>query len=322
MVGDANEVARRAAFLVGSILAAACLVLFALLLWNSTAGQTSTAARTSAYASSGNAAESPNAVTSGMSEAAAEAGKRLQGLGGNVGGSLGSAAGSAATATADVGLAVFHGVGAGLGAAGRGIASTAVFIVRIPVNIFGFFGNLFTNAPVVSAAIRPTDHEDIPVIDPDSPALAAAQTALPATPAHNQGNPQLPPEPIWPVRGAVTTEFGVYHMPYQHTHTGIDISDGSRPGTTPVHPFRHGKVIVVSGSGGLGNHVIVDHGGGVTSVYAHLASIAVQLGQDVNTANVVGMQGTTGVSTGTHLHFEIRVNGQAANPRIFIPGQP
>jgi murein DD-endopeptidase MepM/ murein hydrolase activator NlpD len=72
----------------------------------------------------------------------------------------------------------------------------------------------------------------------------------------------------------------------------------------------------------LGNHVIVDHGNGVTSVYAHLHSISVQVGQDVTLDTTLGLEGSTGASTGTHLHFEIRVNGQAANPQQFISGQP
>jgi murein DD-endopeptidase MepM/ murein hydrolase activator NlpD len=103
----------------------------------------------------------------------------------------------------------------------------------------------------------------------------------------------------------------------------MDISDGSAPGTTPVKPFRSGVVIeAVHSAYGLGNHVIVDHGSGVTSVYAHLNSISVQVGQKVSLGTTIGMQGTTGVSTGTHLHFEIRVNGKAANPMQFISGQP
>jgi murein DD-endopeptidase MepM/ murein hydrolase activator NlpD len=68
--------------------------------------------------------------------------------------------------------------------------------------------------------------------------------------------------------------------------------------------------------------VIVDHGNGVTSVYAHMDSIAVKTGQEVGLDTVLGIEGTTGVSTGPHLHLEIRVNGQAANPRQFIDGNP
>jgi murein DD-endopeptidase MepM/ murein hydrolase activator NlpD len=68
--------------------------------------------------------------------------------------------------------------------------------------------------------------------------------------------------------------------------------------------------------------VIIDHGKGVTSVYAHLASISVKEGKKVGMDTVLGYEGTTGLSTGVHLHFEIRVNGQAADPRQFISGHP
>jgi murein DD-endopeptidase MepM/ murein hydrolase activator NlpD len=72
----------------------------------------------------------------------------------------------------------------------------------------------------------------------------------------------------------------------------------------------------------LGNHVVVDHGNGVTSVYGHLDSTAVAIGQQVDLNTILGYEGTTGVSTGVHLHFEIRVQGQAADPRQFISGSP
>jgi len=89
-----------------------------------------------------------------------------------------------------------------------------------------------------------------------------------------------------------------------------------------VKAFRSGKVIGAETTGGLGNHVIVDHGNGVTSVYGHLAKITVSVGQNVDTTTVLGIEGSTGVSTGPHVHFEIRVNGQATNPHQFISGQP
>lgn len=148
------------------------------------------------------------------------------------------------------------------------------------------------------------------------PAAAAAATAMPAA------QPADPPG-IWPLHGAVTTQFGVPELPYQSIHTGLDISDGKASGVTPVLPFKPGTVISVINSGqGLGNHVVVDHGNGVTSVYGHLYSTAVQEGQRVDQQTALGLEGSTGVSTGTHLHFEIRVNGVATDPHKFIAGQP
>jgi murein DD-endopeptidase MepM/ murein hydrolase activator NlpD len=229
-----------------------------------------------------------------------------------------------------------QGVGHGLAFVGDGIGHGAVrsvaFVFRIPGNALG----LVTHASAVSI-IRPSEseHEQVPIIDPASPALLVAQNALPAVPAPpapaNTATPAsaaatpVPTTndgPVWPLHGAITTQFGVPEPPYQAIHTGLDISDGQRPGVTPVKAFRRGKVIQVLRSGGLGNHVVVDHGNGVTSVYGHLASIAVQEGQEVDTSTTLGLEGTTGVSTGTHLHFEIRVNGEATDPHKFIPGQP
>ncbi len=144
----------------------------------------------------------------------------------------------------------------------------------------------------------------------------AAKQALPAT------SPQAAVAAIWPIHGEITTMFGVPELPYQAIHTGLDISDGKAPGITPVHAYRSGTVITVTSIGGLGHHMVIDHGNGVTSVYGHLNSFNVTVGQHVTTGYVIGMEGTTGVSTGPHVHFEIRVNGQATDPHQFISGEP
>jgi murein DD-endopeptidase MepM/ murein hydrolase activator NlpD len=193
----------------------------------------------------------------------------------------------------------------------------ALFVLRIPGNTLEYIGN----TRLVSAMIRPSeaDHEPVPIIDPNSPELFKARTAMANTTSPSGADAT----PAWPIHGEITTAFGVYHMPYQQTHTGIDISDGAPAGVTPIHPFKPGKVIeVIHGNTGLGNHVVIDHGSGVTSVYGHLASTSVQVGQVVDKSTTLGFEGSTGVSTGTHLHFEIRVNGQAADPHNFIYGQP
>jgi hypothetical protein len=216
-------------------------------------------------------------------------------------------------------LFVARGVGGAFMFVARGIGGGLVFVVNIPSNTLG----LVSAAPGISSFIRPADSMEVPVIDPNSPELRAAVAALPPVENPNPALPQGNQGPVWPMHGAITTEFGTPHRPYQHTHTGMDISDGQRSGVTPIKPFRPGKVVdAIRSNRGLGNHVIVDHGNGVTSVYAHLYSIAVHIGQEVTIDTVLGTEGSTGVSTGTHLHFEIRVNGQAANPRHFISGQP
>jgi len=278
--------------------------------------------------------DSPNLVTSGMVLAAQDIERGTATTTRAINNGLQSAA-SATVQTGrfvgDVSKSVAHGVQVGVTTAARGIGTgiaftgytvgrSIVYLISIPVNILG----LAADTPVASAVIRPADHNtEIPIIDPDSPALRAALSALPAAGTGKQKHLHGSGGPAWPMHGVITTEFGVAHWPYQATHTGIDISDARAPGVTPVKPFRPGKVIdVVHSSYGLGNYVVVDHGNGVTSVYAHLNSISVRTGQEVNMRTTLGLEGSTGASTGTHLHFEIRVNGQATNPRQFIAGLP
>lgn len=271
---------------------------------------------------------SPNLVTSSMVKTTDDAGKAM----GSVALSINRGMRSTASAFAEGGKFIARGAWTGVTFVGRGIGSGLAFTGRVVGKGVGFMfsipGNIvksLSNSSVANSVIRPSDHAEVPIIDPNSPELLAAITALPPTkeaPAETEAT-QNNAGPQWPIRGQVTTEFGVSHWPYQRTHTGLDISATRTPGVTPVKPFRPGRVIEAVHSGqGLGNHVIVDHGNGVTSVYGHLASIAVQTGQQVNLDTELGREGTTGVSTGTHLHFEIRVHGQAANPRQFIGGQP
>jgi len=210
-------------------------------------------------------------------------------------------------------------VGRGLGSMAVASANGIVFVLRIPEHTLGYLGN----TRLVGAVIRPSDndheHENVPIIDPNSPELFKALSVMAPAATSSTATPLS----IWPIHGQITTEFGASDWPYQTVHTGIDISDGWRIGVTPVHPFRMGRVLqTIHSSVGLGNHVVVDHGNGVTSVYGHLDSISVTVGQQVDTTTVLGYEGTTGASTGPHVHFEIRVNGQAANPHQFIAGQP
>jgi murein DD-endopeptidase MepM/ murein hydrolase activator NlpD len=128
--------------------------------------------------------------------------------------------------------------------------------------------------------------------------------------------------PVWPIHGKVTTEFGVPHQPWQRTHTGIDISSAKPSGVTVVTVFEPGTVVDISRSGGYGNHVTVDHGGGLTSLYGHLNDISVRAGQAVRPGDVLGHEGRTGTATGTHLHFEVLLNGTPVNPHRYVPGSP
>jgi len=102
-------------------------------------------------------------------------------------------------------------------------------------------------------------------------------------------------------------------------HSGIDMAGGGINGAS-IFAIGSGTVIVANGGGqwygGYGNYVVIDHGGGFSSLYAHMmnGTVAVSKGQEVKQGQTIGRVGSTGWSTGPHLHFEIRKNGTAVNP--------
>ena len=118
---------------------------------------------------------------------------------------------------------------------------------------------------------------------------------------------------IWPLGGAITSYYGPR---WGRMHTGIDID-----GTTgqPIVASKDGRVIVASYYGGYGNAVVVDHGGGASTLYAHMSALNVSNGQSVSQGQVVGYVGATGNVTGDHLHFEVRVNGSPQDPMNYLP---
>jgi murein DD-endopeptidase MepM/ murein hydrolase activator NlpD len=124
---------------------------------------------------------------------------------------------------------------------------------------------------------------------------------------------------VRPARGAMTGWFGEGRR--SHRHTGIDF-DGETG--DPVVSAGNGVVVhagrAPDGYAGYGQMVLIDHGGGVTTLYAHLSRIRVSLGQAVRPGDDVGAIGTTGNVTGSHLHFEVRVGGQPVNPANWVAG--
>lgn len=123
---------------------------------------------------------------------------------------------------------------------------------------------------------------------------------------------------VWPVSGSITSPYGWRTHPIYKSrsfHTGIDI--GASMGT-PTDAARSGRVIQTGYMGAYGLAVIIDHGGGIATLYAHLSAISVSSGQSVSTGDVIGRVGSTGYSTGPHLHFEVRVNGSHTNPMQWL----
>jgi murein DD-endopeptidase MepM/ murein hydrolase activator NlpD len=118
------------------------------------------------------------------------------------------------------------------------------------------------------------------------------------------------------MHGTVTSEFGPR---WGEFHPGIDIA---APDRTPIRASKAGVVIFAGWYGGYGNLVVVSHGGGLSTAYAHQSSIAVSQGQNVSQGQVLGYEGSTGYSTGPHLHFEVRLDGVPQNPRGYVPGNP
>lgn len=130
---------------------------------------------------------------------------------------------------------------------------------------------------------------------------------------------EIQPTVTWPVTGVFTLEFGEIDLPYQPLHTGIDIANPSSKVGDPIHPFMDGTVTYAGEIWwGYGKHIIIDNGNNITSLYGHLDKIFVYPGQKVKITDIIANEGTTGWSTGPHLHFEVRVFGIPVNPRTFL----
>ncbi len=122
----------------------------------------------------------------------------------------------------------------------------------------------------------------------------------------------------WPVQGRITSPFGYRTHPILKTkelHTGLDIAAKSG---TPVAAANAGTVIKAGWNNSYGNLLMIDHGGGIVTLYAHNSSLLVKTGDVVAKGQTVSKVGSTGMSTGPHLHFEVRVNGQYKNPMDWL----
>jgi murein DD-endopeptidase MepM/ murein hydrolase activator NlpD len=132
-------------------------------------------------------------------------------------------------------------------------------------------------------------------------APAAASTSVPSASGF-----------VWPVSGPVTSPFG---LRWGRMHEGIDIA---APAGAPVRAVAAGQVIYAGWMGGYGNLVVVDHGGGLATAYAHLSAIDVSVGTSVEQGQALGAVGSTGHSFGPHLHFEVRIGGRAVDPLGYL----
>ena len=121
---------------------------------------------------------------------------------------------------------------------------------------------------------------------------------------------------IKPVSGTITSRFGVNESIRNHTHAGLDIG---APKGTPIAAAASGTVTYSGNANdGYGYYVIISHGNGVQTVYAHCSQLLVSKGQTVNQGDIIGKVGSTGNSTGNHLHFEVRKDGIKYNPQNYV----
>ncbi|MDQ6734758.1 MAG: M23 family metallopeptidase [Nitrospirota bacterium] len=123
---------------------------------------------------------------------------------------------------------------------------------------------------------------------------------------------------IWPVKGWITSGFGKRVSPFtgqMSLHEGVDIG---APFNTPVQSPAAGRVVVTGFDPRMGNLVAIDHGYGMETQYGHLAKVLVKSGQKIRRGDVIGLVGSTGLSTGPHLHYHIKSNSHPVDPQRYI----
>ena len=171
----------------------------------------------------------------------------------------------------------------------------------------------------IQAQIAASVSRGNPAPSPSPSGPAASVTRGNPTPTPSAARPGPAPTSrnarfMWPVNGPVTSGFGPRTHPISggtRIHNGVDIGASSG---TPIKAADTGTVVMAGSNGGYGNWTLIDHGGGLATGYAHQSSIGVRVGQRVTRGEVIGRVGSTGASTGPHLHWEVRVNGNPVNP--------
>lgn len=160
----------------------------------------------------------------------------------------------------------------------------------------------------------PLDTDDVTV---DNPEIESQLRTIQA----NSNSANIPS--IWAHLGKINNEFGFRRNPFggriYEFHPGIDI-DGER-GDLVVAP-ADGTVTKAGWQGGYGNMIEIDHGNGLTTRYGHLSKLNVEIGDEITRGQLIGFVGSTGRSTGPHLHYELRYNDHPINPRRFLPPEP
>ena len=126
---------------------------------------------------------------------------------------------------------------------------------------------------------------------------------------------------LWPVAGRVSSPFGGRLNPFSREgqyHPGVDLQAAYG---TPVRVTADGVVRMAEWSGGYGKLIVIDHGGSLQTYYAHLSRFSVVTGEEVRRGEVIGYSGATGAVTAPHLHYEVRIGGNAVNPYRYLNNQ-
>jgi murein DD-endopeptidase MepM/ murein hydrolase activator NlpD len=237
-------------------------------------------------------------------------------------------------------------------------SSIAIFILSFGIVSLGVVGLLKTNvlakseAPAATETAAVTPQTDQTITEPKSidysrpaqsetfalnsggPVLDVQSTAEEAAESENgdieeqirsiasTSNPSFLPT-MWAHLGKINNEFGFRRNPFggrsYEFHPGMDI-DGEK-GDTVIAP-ANGTVVKAGWTGGYGNMIEIDHGNGLSTRYGHLSKIEIQVGDSIQRGQLIGLIGSTGRSTGPHLHYELRLNDKSINPRFLLPQEP
>ena len=173
------------------------------------------------------------------------------------------------------------------------------------------YDEMMTASEQVAKLIQQSKYKPPPPPKSTNPSDTSSSEVYVATPSGSGGM-------IWPVSGSITSPFGWRTHPIFGTkrfHSGLDI--GADYGT-PIRAAKSGTVSHAGWIGGYGNTVMIEHGGGIVTLYGHNQSLNVSVGQQVSQGDVVAYCGSTGNSTGPHCHFEVRLNGEPVSPYNYL----
>ncbi|MHB9033282.1 MAG: M23 family metallopeptidase [Anaerolineae bacterium] len=191
--------------------------------------------------------------------------------------------------------------------------------LEVQVNATAEDGSTVTASASLAITAAEFDYEEI-AFEPEVGALLSPDISVPeaerlqALYSHSTDLIRWKKQFIWPHTGTITSTYGerrLYDGKLNSFHGGLDIAGNLGD---PIAAAGAGKVILAETLQVRGNTVIIDHGAGVFSIYCHMQDLAVSAWQDVQTGDLLGHLGTTGLSTGPHLHWEIRVNGVPVDP--------